>query len=162
DRFDNSGDSTLGIWLLRSPLGLVTPPTSTGSRFDGAHQDGDLFFTSVFGFFPSTGKPVVYRWTGDDATGSLVPLATPQAASCGPEANGLLCYIVTSAPISTPWPSINKNGASGPAAGEFTEVGVDLTALFGAGNVPCFSTMLAETRSSSSPTATLSDFAIAS
>src|SRR5207302_1820809 len=46
-------------------------------------------------------------------------------------------------------------GATQPAAGEFLEEGVDLTAL-GLGG--CFSSFLAETRSSQSPTATLSDF----
>src|SRR5262249_22718400 len=43
------------------------------------------------------------------------------------------------------------------AAGEFLEEGVNLTAL-GLGS--CFSNFLAETRSSQSPTATLSDFVI--
>src|SRR4029434_3560435 len=46
-----------------------------------------------------------------------------------------------------------------PRAGEFVEEGVDLTAL---GLGTCFSTFLAETRSSQSPTATLSDFVLGS
>src|SRR5262249_8983095 len=65
--------------------------------------------------------------------------------------------IVNGAPISVPWSYTNKSGASQPAAGEFLEEGVDLTAL-GLGG--CFSSFLAETRSSQSPTATLSDFVI--
>src|SRR5205814_184691 len=51
----------------------------------------------------------------------------------------------------------DKSGQSQPAAGEFLEEGVDLTAL---GLQGCFSSFLAETRSSQSPTATLSDFVI--
>src|SRR5262249_20329364 len=46
---------------------------------------------------------------------------------------------------------------SQPAAGEFLEEGVNLSAL---GLNACFSSFLAETRSSQSPTATLSDFVI--
>ena len=46
-----------------------------------------------------------------------------------------------------------------PAAGEFLEEGVNLSAL-GLGS--CFASFLAETRSSQSPTATLSDYVIGS
>src|SRR5207237_5948496 len=49
----------------------------------------------------------------------------------------------------------DKSRNTGPAAGEFLEEGVNLSAL---GLEGCFSTFLAETRSSQSPTATLSDF----
>src|SRR5262249_47767700 len=103
----------------------------------------------------------VYRWTGDDATGQLVAVTTPQTTSCGPAAAGLLCDVVNSETIATPWSYQNKSGASAPAPGEFIELGVDLTALLGAGNAPCFSTMEAETRSSQSTTATLSDVVLA-
>src|SRR5262249_58009007 len=51
----------------------------------------------------------------------------------------------------------NKSGQHQPYAGEFLEEGVDLTAL---GLDNSFSSFLAETRSSQSPTATLSDFVI--
>ena len=65
--------------------------------------------------------------------------------------------IVNGGPISVPWPFTDKSRNSGPAAGEFLEEGVNLTAL-GLGG--CFSNFIAETRSSQSPTATLSDFVI--
>src|SRR4029077_3801662 len=56
-----------------------------------------------------------------------------------------------------PWSFTDKSHNSGPAPGEFLEEGVNLTAL-GLGG--CFSNFMAETRSSQSPTATLSDFVI--
>src|SRR5262249_37064072 len=65
--------------------------------------------------------------------------------------------VANTGPISLPWSYTNKSGQSQPAAGEFLEEGVDLTAL---GLQGCFSTFLAETRSSQSPTATLSDFVL--
>src|SRR5262249_18418946 len=65
--------------------------------------------------------------------------------------------IVNGGSISVPWSFTDKSHHSSPAAGEFLEEGVDLTAL-GLGG--CFSNFMAETRSSQSPTATLSDFVI--
>src|SRR5262249_20984658 len=67
--------------------------------------------------------------------------------------------IVNSAPINVPWSYRDKSGNTQPQAGEFLEEGVDLTAL---GLSGCFNSFLAETRSSQSPTATLSDFALGS
>src|SRR5262249_54705823 len=67
--------------------------------------------------------------------------------------------IVNSGPISVPWSYTNKSGQSQPAQGEFLEEGVDLTAL---GLSGCFASFMAETRSSQSPTATLSDFVLGS
>src|SRR5205823_9048917 len=87
---------------------------------------------------------------GDDATGSLVAVPTPPNSTFA---------IVNGGTISLPWSYTNKSGAHSPAAGEFLEEGVNLTAL-GLGS--CFSNFLAETRSSQSPTATLSDFVIGS
>src|SRR5262249_7811231 len=66
---------------------------------------------------------------------------------------------VNGGPISVPWSYTNKSGQNQPAAGEFLEEGINLTAL---GLNGCFSSFLAETRSSQSPTATLSDFVIGS
>src|SRR5262249_52415389 len=93
----------------------------------------------------------VFRWTGDDATGSLVALNN------GNPIGGNTFAVVNSGPISTPWSYTNKSGQTQPAAGEFLEEGGDLTAL---GLQGWFSSFLAETRSSQSPTATLSDFVI--
>jgi hypothetical protein len=67
---------------------------------------------------------------------------------------------VKTAPVSVPWPFLDKFGNTSPQAGEFLEAGLDLTALFGA-SAPHFASFVAETRSSTSPTATLSDFAAA-
>jgi hypothetical protein len=67
--------------------------------------------------------------------------------------------IVNSVAITTPWSFTDKSHNTGPAPGEFLEEGVNLSAL-GLGG--CFSTFLAETRSSQSPTATLSDFVLGS
>jgi uncharacterized repeat protein (TIGR01451 family) len=149
DRFDNSGDATAGFWFVQNPLGLSTSnPTSSGSPFTGTHKDGDILLVSDFTQGGSVSTISVFRWTGDDATGSLVPVAAPGTTTFA---------IVNSGPIAVPWSFTDKSHHTSPAAGEFLEEGVDLTAL-GLGG--CFSNFLAETRSSQSPTATLSDFVV--
>lgn len=94
----------------------------------------------------------VYKWTGTDATGKLTLLKAPAGSTFS---------LVNSGPVSVPWSFIDKYGYTTPQAGELIQVGVDLTALFGA-NVPRYVSFLAETRSSTSTMATLSDFALGS
>lgn len=149
DRYDNSGDATAGFWLFRNPIGLSTNnPSTSGSPFTGGHADGDILLVSDFTQGGSTSVVHVYRWTGNDSTGTLVPITVATSTTLA---------IVNGAPITVPWPFTDKSHNAGPAAGEFLEMGVNLSAL-GLGG--CFSSFLAETRSSLSPTATLSDFVI--
>ncbi|HJZ57437.1 MAG TPA: matrixin family metalloprotease [Gemmataceae bacterium] len=151
DRFDNSGDATAGFWFFQNPVGLSTNnPTTSGSPFTGVHADGDILLVSDFTQGGSTSTIKVFRWTGTDSGGSLVPVTAPA---------GTTFAIVNGAPVTVPWSFTDKSHNSGPAAGEFLEEGVDLTAL-GLGS--CFANFMAETRSSQSPTATLSDFVIGS
>jgi uncharacterized repeat protein (TIGR01451 family) len=152
DRYDNSGDATAGFWFFKSNIGENAAVTTNGGHpFVGSHSDGDILLVSDFTVGGSTSTIKVFRWTGDDATGSLVALNN------GNPIGGSTFAIVNGSPISVPWAYANKSGASQPAAGEFLEEGVDVTAL---GLQGCFSTFLAETRSSQSPTATLSDYVI--
>src|SRR5262249_30049300 len=72
---------------------------------------------------------------------------------------GTTFAIVNGGPVAVPWSFTNKSGETSPAAGEFLEEGGDLTAL-GLGG--CFSAFLAETRSSQSPTPTLSRLVVGS
>jgi uncharacterized repeat protein (TIGR01451 family) len=152
DRFDNSGDSTAGFWFFKNQIS-ENPNVNTGGGhpFVGTHADGDVLLVSDFTIGGSTSTIKVFRWTGNDATGSLVALNN------GNPIGGNTFAIVNSAPTSVPWSYTNKSGQTQPAAGEFLEEGVDLSAL---GLQGCFSTFLAETRSSQSPTATLSDFTL--
>jgi uncharacterized repeat protein (TIGR01451 family) len=154
DRFDNSGDSTAGFWFFANTIGQNPNVTTNGGHpFTGTHHDGDILLVSDFTVGGSTSTIKVFKWSGDDATGSLVALNN------GNPINGSTFAIVNSSAVGVPWSYTNKSGQSQPAAGEFLEEGVDLTAL---GLQGCFSTFLAETRSSQSPTATLSDFVIGS
>src|SRR5262245_39639426 len=151
DRFDNSGDATAGFWFFANQISENPNVTTNGGHpFVGTHADGDLLLVSDFTQGGSVSTIKLFRWTGDDATGELVEVTTLP---------GTTFAIVNGSPINVPWSYTNKSGQSLPAAGEFLEGGVDLTAN---GLEGCFSTFLAETRSSQSPTATLSDFVIGS
>jgi hypothetical protein len=154
DRFDNSGDSTAGFWFFVNPIGegAISKGNGTGP-FTGTHTDGDILLVSDFTVGGSVSTIRVFKWVGSDSTGSLVGLNN------GNPINGSTFAIVNGAPVSVPWSFTNKSGASQPAAGELLEEGVNLTGL---GLNGCFSSFLAETRSSQSPTATLSDFVLGS
>src|SRR5262249_16711885 len=151
DRFDNSGDATAGFWFFRNNITENPNVTTNGGHpFIGAHEDGDILLVSDFTVGGSTSTIKVFKWVGDDATGSL--------QFVGGNSDNTFA-IVNSGAISVPWSDTNKSGQNQPAHGEFLEEGVDLTAL---GLSGCFASFLAETRSSQSPTATLSDFVIGS
>src|SRR3989440_1504652 len=152
DRFDNSGDATAGFWFFKNNIGENSAITTNGGHpFIGSHSNGDILLVSDFTIGGSTSTIKVFRWSGNDATGSLVALNN------GNPISGDTFAIVNGGPITVPWSYLNKSAANQPAQGEFLEEGVDLTAL---GLQGCFSSFLAETRSSQSPTATLSDFVI--
>jgi hypothetical protein len=164
DRYDNSGASTMGFWLVQDSTvgsGVTTCNSGSGCPFGGKHTDGDLLIVSDF----SQGGPVtniaVYKWSA----GSLVAVNTIPGAligQCNPiTGNKDLCGIVPDQNVSAPW-AFQLKGQAGPvssstfAKGELLEVGLDLSTIFQ--NTPCFTTFFAETRSSNQPGSTLSDF----
>src|SRR5438552_7352420 len=75
DRFDNSGDATAGFWFFKNNIGENAAVTTNGGHpFIGTHSDGDILLVSDFTVGGSTSTIKVFRWTGNDATGSLVAL----------------------------------------------------------------------------------------
>src|SRR5262249_33709348 len=151
DRFDNSGDATAGFWFFRNNISESSTVSGNGTgHFVGTHSDGDVLLVSDFTTGGSVSTIKVFVWVGNDATGHLQALT---------DVPNTTFAIVNNDPISVPWSYTNKSGESQPAHGEFLEEGVDLTAL---GLSSCFASFLAETRSSQSPTATLSDFVVGS
>src|SRR5262249_25573220 len=75
DRFDNSGDATAGFWFLQNAVGENPNVTQNGGHpFVGTHTDGDILLVSDFTVGGSTSTIKVFKWVGDDATGSLVAL----------------------------------------------------------------------------------------
>jgi hypothetical protein len=144
DRYSASGDSTVGFWAFQNPVS-----ENANGTFNGVHTDGDILLVLDFAS-GSIGTVGVYRWTGSDATGSLVAYTPPA---------GTTYAFVNTAPYTVPWSYVDNGGATSPQAGEYMEVGLDYSAVFGA-NLPRFANFLTESRSSNSVSSTLSDFVI--
>ena len=168
DRFDNSGDAQQGFWFFQDKVTLGNIKSGGGFNFNGLHQDGDLLIISDFSNGGTTSTITVYEWD-HTVSGNLKQLATSTAANCktppGPT-DDRFCGIVnpasgpgiTNGITPSPWSFRDKSGNTGFANGEFYEGGVNLSALGLADE--CFSSALAETRSSTSTTATLKDFTL--
>ena len=148
ERGSNNGTSFAGFWLMKnSNVGC-----SGSNDFSGQHTDGDLLVVSDYTNGGGTQDVSVYRWNGNDATGSLGSSPIIDGAICGGPANDDACAIANAATVASPWTPTSHDSNT------FVETGIDMNVLLGqAGG--CFTTFLAETRSSDQLTATLKDFA---
>jgi hypothetical protein len=181
DRWDNSGSTTAGFWFVQdSAFAICTgagvssdgpnPACTASGTFLGHHTNDDMLIVSDFSQGGAVATILVYSWQN----GSLVLEASRSPAPCNPVTDGNdLCGAVNNKyALSTdrkgntilvpttvaPPTGVTYSGKGGNTAyekGEFLEIGVNLSAIFD--NVPCFSKFMAETRSSTSVEASLSD-----
>jgi hypothetical protein len=167
----NEGNNNVGFWFLQDETSCAA--ASGNNPFVGDHTDGDLLIVSAFTNGGVVSTINVYRWSGDDAgcidnpdvaaTCDGQPVAS--GADCTTEPAGDDACATVNAPndgvggtITTPWLTANKDDGAGHSlrTAEFFEGGVNLTDNDLGGK--CFTTFLADTRSSQSLTATLFDF----
>jgi hypothetical protein len=172
DRLDNSGDAQSGFWFLQATVGLGTNKVGGATGFTGLHTPGDLLVISDFSNGGGTATITIHKWDPtctatnkpdpDCADANLRQLETSTAAKCGPSvaAGDAFCGIVNPGTITMPWSFTDKSNTpdNGALNGEFYEAGINLSTLGLAGE--CFSSVVSETRSSTSTTATLKDFVI--
>jgi hypothetical protein len=171
DRYDNSGDAQQGFWFFQNSIALGSNSVGGGTGFTGVHKAGDVLVVTDFSNGGATSTITVYAWdpTCTKTTGStagtcgdanLRVKGTSTSANCASApANDQFCGIVNPTNGTTaPWPYTDKSGNDSYLQGEFFEGGVNLTAL-GLGD-RCFATVAAESRSSTSTTATLKDFTL--
>jgi hypothetical protein len=152
DRFDTSGSAQLGFWFLQENVQPVA-----GGSFSGQHLDGDTLVLVNFSGGGDVPTIEVFEWQG----------AGPVSLGAGTDVlctGGWIpggqdhCGITNVGSVAAPWTYENKDvgvTTSFPPAA-FFEGAIDLTAL---GIAACFTQFLAESRSSTSITATLKDFA---
>jgi hypothetical protein len=178
DRISNNGDTFLGFWFFKNLI--VAEPDGS---FSGDHEDGDAL---ILANFPQANNAVpeikVLEWDsscskasnndpqpGDCAAANLrvVYGGSGAGAVCDGSGSQLACAITNEEggpndPTDAPWPYTFKDGSSGSFPYEtFFEGGANLTELLGgSGSGACFASFMAETRASSSPTASLMDFVL--
>jgi hypothetical protein len=185
DRYDNSGDAVEGFWFFQDEVGTNPNGTFNGVHRDGDllvlsdfSNGGGTSTIAVYewdapGGTNNTGCTAAANndpQPGQCGAANLRLLASSTAANCANPnlnnpptpapggTNDQFCGIVNADTITMPWDFTDKSNTPNDGAlnGEFFEGGVNLTAL-GLGD-RCFSSFASETRSSTSPTATLKDF----
>jgi hypothetical protein len=148
-------------------------------NFTGSHVDGDVLVVSAFTNGGGVSNIDAYRWDGpngcidrpaDPAVCDGLPIGSGGDCKAAPGEDNV-CATTNSGPleendsITTSWLTADATIGVGHTVvpANFFEGGINLTDAFadaGAGAAPsCFSTFLANTRSSQSLTATLFDFA---
>jgi len=154
DRFANNGDAFLGFWFFQNRV--TTNPNGT---FNGTHKTGDIL---VLVNYPqasnATPQIKVVEWNPAGANVATNLKLLSDGAECA-GGGGLACAITNGSNQNSPWPYTPKSGTSGIFPYEsFFEGGINLTKLLG--SLPCFTSFLAESRSSKMFTATLKDFVL--
>jgi hypothetical protein len=172
DRFDNSGDAQQGFWFFQNRITLGSNKVGGGTGFNGVHMNGDVLVISDFSNGGGVSTISILTW--DSAcTATNKPFAycadanlhlqeSSDAANCVTAAipGDPFCGLVN--PVNgvvAPWPYTDKSGNSTYLQGELLEAGINLSLLPNVAS-ECFASFLAETRSSTSTTATLKDFVL--
>lgn len=165
DRFDNSGDSQIGFWFFNGPVAVGPNGTFTGAHTAGtvphsASTPGDILILSDFTNGGAQPTIRVFEYVGSGGSDGSLNLLGGNATDvrdCAIVSTDDFCAAVNNLDGAVaPWLFRNKSGQTSFGHGEFYEGGLNLTTL-GLQN-ECFSSFLAETRSSQSVTATLKDF----
>ena len=156
DRYSIAGDATAGFWFFKNAIAKTGNGSGNGTGFTGVHAEGDILVVIDFTNGGAQGTATVYKWHNGALT----------LDTSGTECDGSsqsACAITNLSEVASPWPYTPKSGTANkfPAddkggAGALYEGGIDLTAL--GLDTGCFSSFLAETRSSQEPSSTLSDF----
>lgn len=161
ERLDASGDAEIGFWFLQGVSYDNTTGTFTSlTGGQPQHVDGDTLVLSHFSNGGGISTIQVYEWVGTGGDSDCGPGVTASSVNClspGPDA----LATVNTANIQVFWPTADKSAGeclTPPCTvktGNFFEGAIDLTGILGTNE--CFTTFLAESRSSTSITAELKD-----
>ncbi len=161
DRLAVNGSKDFGFWFFHSPVGLNTDGTFSGQHTTpSGGQRGDLLILGTFTQGGAATNIRVFEWVGSggDTNGVLDLVGAFGDCSAGGGASGG-CGTVSNTSVPAPWPYQAKSASTAGYLpdGGLLEGGIDLTAL---GLEGCFSSFLAETRSSPEVGAQLKDFVL--
>ncbi len=165
DRLANNGDAQLGFWFLQGQVA----PQAGGTFGPAAHSNGDILVLADFTSGGQVASFEVLEWQ----SGSLVVKLAPSTTACENGSVTTACASSNTAPAQLYWAYTPKfpvkgkfpqgtctSSANCAPVASFFEGGIDVTAILG--STPCFTTFIAETRSSSSVSAQLEDFVLGS
>jgi hypothetical protein len=156
DRFAVNGAKDFGFWFFHNPVAAEADGT-----FSGTHQvgPGDILILGTFTGGGAVTTIRVFEWVGSGGSNGVLD----SVAALGDCANALSgdngCATVNNTTVPSPWPYQGKAAAAADTflSGAFVEGGINLSAL---GLQGCFSSFLAETRSSPELGAQLKDFVL--
>src|SRR5262245_19436350 len=165
DRISNNGDAFMGFWFFKNRLEV------SGSSISPNHAVGDVLV--LVNFIQGSGQKAdsqeigVFRWvgTGGDVQGgtleTIIPIGDGDCATAASTVHACAQFNTEPVPSNFPFQSTNSGDpANEYAVSQFVEGGIDLTQLLQGDD--CFSSVMAESRSSSSVTAEQKDIVIGS
>jgi hypothetical protein len=165
----NNGTNDVGFWFLQGGASCSAP--SGHQTWSGTHTPGDVLVVSEFSSGGGVSTITAYRWVGGTNPLTQIANATGTLGDCKTAAGAdNLCATTNSGAkqfngnITTPWLTSDATLGVGHTVvpPNFFEGGIDLTSAFAnsGSTVPsCFNTFVGDTRSSTSLTATLFDYA---
>jgi len=159
DKIEADGNNFVGFWFFKNQVGKSGSGAAPGSHFSGNHTVGDILVLANYTNGGSVANFDVFKWVGSGGNVNGTLQTVENGGECGAEANDDACGKTNANLENSPWPFQGRDTAAnkfGP--GTFFEGGINLSAL--ELDTGCFTTFLAETRSSQSVDATLSDFAL--
>jgi uncharacterized repeat protein (TIGR01451 family) len=160
DRFDASGDAQMGFWFFKTAISTTgTADAGSAQPFIGEHTEGDVLVLANFSNGGTSATVTAYRWVGSGGSDGTLDLMT-SGGLCDNSGSQKVCAVTNGAEQASPWPYVDKDGKTSFQKNAFVEGAINVSALF-PGN-ECFTSFLAETRSSTSVSATLKDFALGS
>jgi hypothetical protein len=165
EKNDASGTNNLGVWFLQDDdVSCTDTQGGSGTAFTGSHVVGDILVVSEFTNGGNQATIVAYVWdpTNPAAVNNLVLLGSSGRCDQIDSLNldDRLCAITNvSNQVNPPWKTWDKDTGSLDFIDtqQFYEGAINVTAF---GLNPCINTLLTDTRSSVSTTATLYDFAL--
>lgn len=144
DRTPNqAGDANVGFWFLQDNVAR-----NGSGGFDGNHQVNDIFVAAELTNGGGVPNIVVYKWNGSGLT--KIADESSNAKCTGGTLSADVCGIANSGNVTVP-------GGDTVPSPYFFEGGMNVTKLLG-GTTPCFSSFIANTRTSQSTDAVLKDF----
>lgn len=167
DRYSNDGDAAIGFWFFKNQISL-----DGNGGFSGVHSPGDVLVVSDFSGGGTTSTINVWEWVGGGKQSALQLIHSTDLPGSAPadctnsNHHEDVCATANEGDEHGVWAFQAKNTAITPTTpaggypqGTFLEGGINITQLLPDSD-GCFASFLAETRSSTSETAQLKDFAL--